>query len=114
MSDRNRVIINKIVKYCDDISDIIGNSGYEEYKADIKMEYACGMCIIQIGELVTRLSEDFIKENEIVPWRIIRGMRNVYAHDYESIDNTSVWKTLTKDIPKLREQLRNILSDMQE
>ncbi|MDE5717699.1 MAG: DUF86 domain-containing protein, partial [Lachnospiraceae bacterium] len=67
------------------------------------------MCIIQIGELVGRLSDEFLEENEQIPWRAIKGMRNLHAHDYERVDLDIVWNTLTEDIPDLLSRLRKIL-----
>ena len=113
MSENNPIILKKIIKYCEDIANMINGVSFDAYIGDIKIQYACGMCIIQIGELISRLSEDFIRENKIVPWRAIRAMRNIYAHDYEKTDHDTVWVTLTEDIPALKAQLQQILADMQ-
>lgn len=40
---------------------------------------------IQIGELVGRLSEEFIGVHSEIPWHAIKGMRNLHAHDYENV-----------------------------
>ena len=65
------------------------------------------MCIIQIGELVNRLSDECIEEYNRIPWHAIRGMRNLHAHDYENVDLEIVWNTLLEDIPYLKEQISN-------
>ena len=67
------------------------------------------MCIIQIGELVCRLSDEFTSECNYIPWHAIRGMRNLHAHDYENVDLEIVWNTLIEDIPHLKEQIENLL-----
>jgi uncharacterized protein with HEPN domain len=59
------------------------------------------MCIIQIGELVSRLSDDFIESHPLIPWHAIKSMRNLHAHDSERVDLGIVWNTLTADIPDL-------------
>lgn len=38
-----------------------------------------------------------------MPWRQIRGMRNVVTHAYGSISIQTTWDTIKQDIPKLRE-----------
>lgn len=63
------------------------------------------MCIIQIGELVNRLSDEFIEKCKQIPWYAIKGMRNLHAHDYENVDMEIVWNTLKEDIPQLKEQI---------
>lgn len=37
-----------------------------------------------------------------VPWRDIRAMRNLIAHDYAGIDTTIVWRTVRERLPELR------------
>ena len=32
-------------------------------------------------------------------------MRNIYAHDYDIIDNDMVWESITEEIPELKEKL---------
>lgn len=40
--------------------------------------------------------------NNQIPWRLIKGMRNLHAHDYENVDMEIVWNTLIEDIPALK------------
>lgn len=108
-----RVILQKIIKYCDEISSILQNhhSSRDEFEHDKEFQLAVGMCIIQIGELVTKLEDSFVSAYPDIPWREIRGMRNVFAHDYDIVDNNMIWETATEDIPLLRGQLNSILND---
>ncbi len=43
-----------------------------------------------------------------IPWRQIKGMRNIYAHDYDIIDNETVWEAVTEEIPALKGKLQTI------
>ena len=64
---------------------------------------AVAMCILQIGELANSLSEEFRQStNAQIPWRMIRGMRNVLAHSYGEIDEEVIWETANRDIPYLK------------
>ena len=111
MRQTERVILSKIIKYCDDIECLLIQFGhsYDRYCQEIAFQYACNMCIIQIGELVSRLSDDFMLANPHIPWRAIKSLRNLHAHDYESVKLEIVWETLTKDIPVLRNQIDTLL-----
>ena len=40
-----------------------------------------------------------------VPWQEIIGLRNKVAHEYFGIDLDNIWKTVTDDLPLLKEQL---------
>lgn len=63
---------------------------------------AISMCILQIGELVNRLSDDFKANNAHIPWNKIRGMRNYVAHEYGSIDFDIIWYASTNSVADLR------------
>jgi len=56
------------------------------------------MCVVQIGELVSQLSDETKAQNKAIPWRIIKDTRNFYVHAYGAIDIPSVWDTLINDI----------------
>lgn len=111
MKNEDIVIIKKIIKYCNDINTLLVrfNKDFELYKKDISFQYACNMCIIQIGELANRLSEEVKETHKDIPWRAIKGMRNLHAHDYENIDLEIVWNTLVEDIPALKEDIEKLL-----
>ena len=64
---------------------------------------ALAMCILQIGELTTHLSSEFTDAFSEIPWKDIRGMRNVAAHHYGEFSVKYLWQTVVEDIPKLRE-----------
>ena len=40
-----------------------------------------------------------------IPWKAIRGFRNIAAHQYDVIDFEDVYKTVTEDIPLLKRTL---------
>ena len=65
MKNKNIETLKKIIGYCDDVQSLMEkyNSSYEQYESDISFQYSCNMCIIQIGELVCRLSDDNYKNN---------------------------------------------------
>jgi len=67
------------------------------------------MYILQIGELSTRLTDSVKTQYNDIPWRDIIGMRNIFAHDYDSIDAGKIWETLQFDIEPLREKCVQII-----
>ncbi len=61
------------------------------------------MCILQIGELVGKLSDDFKQNHPVMPWRDIKAMLNIAARNYSEIDIDILWETATGDIVQLKE-----------
>ena len=113
MSPRDKIIIQKILQYCKDVDAIVNRFGddIQIYVSDLAYQYACSMCIIQIGELVGQLSDDFKNKRQEVPWRFIKDMRNIFAHDYSRVDYGIVWDTLKRSIPDLQDKCEKILNE---
>ena len=110
--ETSRIVIQKMLGYCDDIQNLRTryDDSFERYVSDIAFRYACDMCILQIGELTTRLSDEFKSQHDEIPWRQIKGLQNIHAHDYESINFELMWEILTQNIPTLKSQLEKILA----
>ena len=113
MSQKDKIIIQKILQYCKDIGEMINRFGddIQVYVSDFAYQYACSMCIIQIGELVGQLSDELKNERQEVPWKLIKDMRNIFAHDYARVDNEIVWDTLKNNIPDLKQKCEKILGE---
>lgn len=106
----NQIIVQKMRRYCDTIAELLErfDNSFELYVSDMAFQLSCNMCIIQLGELTARLSEDFKAQYSDIPWRAIKSMRNIHAHDYDNIDFNLMWNTLTVDVPALKLQLNAI------
>lgn len=109
---RDRIILQKIDAYCQRIADNLAryHNEFSAFETDYMFQDACCMCIVQIGELVSQLSDEIKADNCAIPWRVIKDTRNFYVHAYGSIDISSVWNTLTQDIPPLQIACRDILN----
>ena len=66
------------------------------------------MCIVQIGEYVSRLSDEFKQQYDNIPWRKIKGMRNFAAPQYEHFEFEVLWHTITVELPQLKDNLLNL------
>lgn len=112
MNDRDRRILEHILRHCKEIIETVDRFDFSEenFKHDHVFYNACSMALFQIGELSKRMSEEFKNTHTEVPWAEMRGMRNLFAHEYESADQELLWETITKDIPKLNKQLQEIYS----
>lgn len=112
MSERDRTILEKIVEYCNRAAKNIEryHRSYSEFCNDLMFQDACCMCILQIGELSGKLSDELKNANAHVPWRVIKDTRNVYVHAYGSINAELVWHTLNEELPELKRACQDILS----
>ena len=110
--DVNKIVIEKMLGYCDDIKNYMNqvNATYEVYLTNKMFRYSCDMCVLQIGELTRRFSDDFKAQHSEISWNKIKGMRNIFVHEYEEVDFETAWNALTQRIPELKAQLEKILA----
>lgn len=78
---------------------------YEAFAADLRSQWAAEMGLIRIGEGVNRIPDDVLARFPAQPWRQIVAMRNFAAHQYDDLDPGRVWRTITRDVPALRDYL---------
>nr|WP_320015564.1 HepT-like ribonuclease domain-containing protein [uncultured Desulfobacter sp.] len=75
------------------------------------------MPLIVIGELVTKIDhitkQALFKKYPQTPWREIKGLRNVVAHNYYEVNAEEIFDTCKNDIPKLAKTIKQIISDFQ-
>ncbi len=93
MNNRDELILRKIIQYSDEIQMTIERYSLnrEIFVGDYVFKNAISMCILQIGELVGKLTDKFKAKNNEMPWRDIKAMRNIAAHNYGKIDPIMLW-----------------------
>ena len=112
MNDRDRQLVEHMIRYCNEIKIAMKqfNSDKTIFMDNFLYFNSCTMSLLQIGELAGRISAE-LKDSSDIPWKKIRGMRNIFAHDYLSVDKERVWYTIENDIPKLFNELEKLLRD---
>lgn len=63
-----------------------------------------------IGEAARSVSEETRNRYESIPWNQIAAARNRLIHGYFDVDFDVVWGIISQDLPRLVEQLKQILS----
>jgi uncharacterized protein with HEPN domain len=66
-----------------------------------------------IGEATAHLTEETRRAIPDLPFRRMRGMRNIVAHDYGNVDLRIVWQVATVHVPEVRAILERFLDDLQ-
>lgn len=115
VNDRDLQILSKIVGYCNDIEHAHNeyNRDYAVFCSNPTYRNAVAMCLMQIGELTIKLSQEFKDGHKEIPWRAIRGMRNVVAHEYGNIDEETVWETAENGTKELKDFCMRFTMDSQ-
>lgn len=113
---RDIIILQKILKYCDGIAGSVNRfgKGVATLESDDDYKDSVAMKILQIGELTTHLSDDFKASHSEIPWRAVKNMRNIAAHEYDKFEVEYLWGTINEDIPALRDYCDEIVRKHQE
>lgn len=82
----------------------------EDFLKNVPIQDAVVRRIEIIGEAIRNLPSDLKKENKDVAWQDITDMRNKIIHEYFGIDLELVWEVVKKDVPALKDQVKEILS----
>ena len=111
MKDRDIYILKSIIEYCKQIDQAVERFGdsFIVFRNNVVYRNACSMCILQIGELTNKLSEESQLMSSTTPWREFRDIRNMFAHAYSKTSIPRTWKTLKDEIPSLRSECERIL-----
>lgn len=83
---------------------------YREFMSDGKNIDATLFRLEQMIEHIKRLSPEFQKEHDNIPWGEVVGFRNRLVHEYGETDYTTVYEVVSKDIYELKELFEKNIS----
>lgn len=109
MKDKEYYSLKKMLEYIEKIEKYTYSLSFESFSSNDMVIDATIFAISQIGELIKNISDVFQKEHPYIKWSVIKGLRNKIVHDYEGINLQMIWIIINKDIPKLKDDLMNIL-----
>jgi len=108
-------MLKSIKVYLDDIQESIHKietyvKGYDygKFIEDGKTIDAVIRNFSIIGEAANRIPPEVQEEHSQIPWFEMIGMRNKVVHEYSGINEEILWKTIQEDLPKLKEQLKEL------
>ena len=110
--NRDRGRLEDILKYAQNVEQIVSGITYEQFVADIRIYYSVMKNIEVIGEAANMLTRHFRETYTELPWRLIVSMRNVLVHGYAQVSDADLWQTATCDIQPLREQVLRYLANI--
>jgi uncharacterized protein with HEPN domain len=75
-----------------EMAEVVTSRTRAAYDADITLRLAGEAIVIRVGEAVGRLPENFREMYPDIPWRSIKGARNLTSHNYHHIDSGVIWR----------------------
>ncbi len=105
-----KMIFMHIKEDCLDIKQFIEGVDYNEFIENKLIKKAVCMSLLNIGELVKTLPNDFCEAHPQLPWKRIAGMRDIVAHKYKQLDMDAVWIVANERIPEILEFIEQFMN----
>ncbi len=67
-----------------------------------------------IGEVSNHISDEIKEKYQNIEWYKMRGMRNFMSHEYFGVRLETIWDTALENIPILKLQITEIISNIEE
>jgi len=109
----DRVFLNHIREFCEDLQVYLYEiESLEELKKSKLYQDAIVRKLEIIGEASNNISKELKDKYPDVPWREIKALRNIMAHEYFGLNFNTIWNVLTTKIPLLHKQIKEILKEL--
>lgn len=108
---KDKEILFHIIDHSERVIDNIKNIKLDDFYNNRNLQDIVLFNIFQIGELSKSLSDEFINEYNGVPWKQIKGMRDIIVHGYQSISYERTYNTAKKDILDLYKYCKKIYKE---
>ena len=106
----NRMLIDVLtymIEDCEDIENAINRVGtIDNMDSDRPLRKAIVFSILNLGELTKLLEQHLDLTTTDINWKGLKGMREIAAHRYKSMDSIIIWDTCVNHIPKIHSFLK--------
>lgn len=107
------IIKNQILKEAlDKIGRYTGTLSFEEFVSRPETIDAVVRNFEVIGEAGRKISQVMGAQYSDIPWDKIIAMRNKVIHEYFSVDEEILWKTIQEDIPVFKKQIEDMVGTL--
>jgi len=109
MGKKDRILLSRIIEESAAIIDYVDGYDCQAFIDDERTQKAVCMTLINIGEKVKNLTSEIKVDNNQIDWRSIMVLRNIAAHNYDSLNMDEIWVVASVDIPVLFKEAKEIL-----
>lgn len=112
ITDKIRVL--HILEAIAEIEKYLNGVSYNGFLTNSEKKFATIKQIEIIGEACNALTIEFKDAHSEIDWKPIRGFRNISIHEYFAVNFHIVWEIAQNDLPVLKMQFTNALSNFPE
>jgi uncharacterized protein with HEPN domain len=104
--------LNHIVDAISEVENYLLHADFEIFINHSMMRFACIKQLEIIGEASNHISIEVKSQFSNIEWNQLKGMRNVFVHEYFGVDTRLVWEILKNDIPDLKVKVSAVLESL--
>jgi uncharacterized protein with HEPN domain len=108
-----RVILEQMLEAILDIEQITAGRGFDAYTADRPSRRAVERCIEIVSEASRHLPQKLKASHPAIPWPKVAGIGNVLRHDYDAVNDATIWHAATADLLPLKAAVRALLHEIE-
>ena len=103
LSDILRCIVN--------IQSFTSGMIYDDFVNNAITIRAVAFELITMGEAARAVPKTIQEQYSDIPWGKMQDIRNVIVHEYYRMDEEIIWETIRDDLPSLKGQIEQIISN---
>jgi uncharacterized protein with HEPN domain len=107
-----KIYLKDILAAVESIESFVQGISFEEFRADDKTASAVIRKFEIIGEATKQIPDSIRRQYPDIPWKDIAGMRDRLIHFYFGVDYELVWAAIKQRLPRLKEGLLKVQSDL--
>ena len=107
--DRN-ILLKDILESIQKIKKYTQGMNFDQFIHDDKTIDACVRNFEIIGEVSSKIEDDFKLAHPEIEWQRMKGLRNRMIHDYSGIDYQVVWDIISEYLDELEYQVQQLLN----
>ena len=109
MPERNiLVVLAEIEQAMDGIENAAKGKSLDDFVNDWLLKRGIERGLEIISEACRHIPDEMLGLVPEIRWKQIRGIGNVFRHEYHKISEPIVWNVVKDDLPPLRQALRRI------
>jgi uncharacterized protein with HEPN domain len=110
MSKRDDIVyINDILESINQIVIYVGDQSEFEFSNNLLVQDAVIRRFEIIGEAASKISVECKINHPSIEWSLMKDMRNKLIHEYFGISPKTIYLTIHRDLPLLKEKLEKLV-----
>ena len=106
----DEIRLQHILDAIEEIKRYTANVSFEDFADNSMMKFAVVKQLEIIGEAANHLTESTLSQPSEIDWTKIIGARNIFVHEYFSVDDIIIWNIVKNDIPELERHINKLLN----